>query len=167
MTISARQVYPPSVPKERSPGQTAVSISIPSDALAKIDARAAQRSLSRSAYLKLLALQDSALPGSVSPQPMDLTDEIYDFLLIAVPALQEYAAKKGEAEPPTVPPAEPSDELAETKLWKFFLLEMDEILRHKFLRSKELDYDIGLSRAIKEWLQQHRLLWAASHKPED
>jgi len=28
-------------------------------------------------------------------------------------------------------------------------------------------YDIGLSRAIKEWLQMHHALWAVTHQPQD
>ena len=61
----------------------------------------------------------------------------------------------------------PPEEIAESRLWRFFLLERDEILRHKYLRSEALREDIGLQRAIKEWLQLHRALWAAAHPPAD
>ena len=73
--------------------------------------------------------------------------------------------KKGEQAPDTAP--EPPDEIAESRLWRFFLLERDEILRHKYLRSEALGDDIGLPQAVKEWLQQHRALWAAAHPPAE
>ena len=158
--------------KERSPDQTAVSISLSREALARIDARAATRGLSRSAFLKLLALNDASLteipPLSPAGLSADLTAEVYDFLLIAIPALQEYeAAKEAGGGKSSVPSTEniPTD-IAESKLWRFFLWEMDEILRHKYLRSQELKHDIGLSQACKEWLQMHRALWIVTHKPE-
>ena len=165
------------MPKERSPGQTSVSISLSSDVLAKIDAQAAALGLSRSAYLSLLAHHHVPIPGSplsaaAASQPEkapDLTAKVYDFLLIAVPALEQYAAsvENGGDPPPGAPIVEIPSDLAETKLWRFFLLEMDEILRHKYLRSKELGYNIGLSAAIREWLQMHRALWVAAQKLED
>ena len=90
---------------------------------------------------------------SVPGVPKRLDDPVADF----------DRQKKGEQAPDTAP--EPPDEIAESKLWRFFLLDRDEILRHKYLRSKELGYDIGLPQAVKEWLQQHRALWAAAHPP--
>jgi len=84
-----------------------------------------------------------------------------------IPALEKYAAvvegHDQEADPPMS--FDPPDDPALSKLWRFFLHEMDEILRHKYLRSKELGYDMGLSAAITEWLQKHRALWAAAHPP--
>ena len=152
-----------------------MSISLSSEMLGKIDAQAAAMGLSRSAYLSLLAHQHQPgtppiVPASGSTQPtkpLDLTAEVYDFLLIAVPALEQHAAalKDGGA-PLNAQTVEIPEDVANPKLWRFFLLEMDEILRHKYLRSKELGYNIGLSTAIKEWLQMHRALWMADHKPE-
>jgi hypothetical protein len=163
--------------KERSPGQTAVSLSISKEVLDRIDARAAALGISRSSYLTLLAQQDLSgtvtfpLPpvASAEPQlkPLALTEEAYEFLVEAVPALEEYACRKA-GEPPTGAGADPPPEdLTETRLWRFFLLEREEILRHKYLRSEALGRDIGLHQAIKEWLQQHHALWAAAHPPSE
>lgn len=100
-------------------------------------------------------------PGAAEPpRPPDLTALAYDFLLVAIPALEQYAASLANAGGEPVPPLtlEPPADPVITKLWRFFPLEMDEILRLKYLRSTELGYDIGLSRAIKEWLQMHHAL---------
>lgn len=103
------------------------------------------------------------------PQRLDFTAEVYDFLLIAIPALKEYEASKtsGAAKPGDAVTVEIPPDMAESKLWRFFLLERDEILRHKWNRSKELDEDLGLPRAIKEWLHLHRALWIAAQQSED
>ena len=151
-----------------------MSISISRDALAKIDARATFLGLTRSSYMGLVAQHDvtkgGPLPiltdGPPQPsQPLDLTEEVYDFLLIAIPALQEYEtyrkAKEAGQEPANPPSFEAPRGLAETKLWRFFLWERDEILEYKWLQSEKERFDIGLSRAIKEWLQKHRALWIA------
>ncbi len=184
------------MPKERTPGLTAVSISITLDALARIDARAAQFGLSRSAYMGLMALQDpskvgitipiqppaDAAPTSASslqpsalanapatpsvlslPQPFEWTAEVYTFLLIAIPALEEYeeSKKKGDPNPGDPVTVEIPPDLAESKLWRFFLLEREQILRLKWLESEQAGYDIGFSRAIQIWLSLHRTLWIA------
>ena len=49
--------------KERSPDQTAISVSISRDLLALIDARAQSLNLTRSRYLALLAQQDLTKGG--------------------------------------------------------------------------------------------------------
>lgn len=165
-------------PRKRSPDQAIVSVSISREALAKIDARAAELALPRSAYLKLLAQQDltrempvsfSKSGNSLDAQPRDLTAEVYDFLLTAIPAMQEHeSAKQNPEDKPSSPPMrEIPEDVAETNLWRFFLLEKDEILRHKWLRSQELGYELSLSRTIEEWLQKHRSLWAKCHPVED
>jgi len=161
---------------DRSPDQTAVSISLPRDLLAQIDARAKALRMPRSRYLGMVAYQELTkggplmIPGPENTQPpatLDLTAEVYDFLLMAIPALEKYAAVVEGHDQDADPPMsfDPPDDPALSKLWRFFLHEMDEILRHKYLRSKELGYDMGLSAAITEWLQKHRALWAAAHPP--
>jgi hypothetical protein len=157
--------------KDRSPENTSVCISIDKGLLAEIDKRAKSHSLPRSRYLAIIAKHDLSSNNGVSPlamtgvseapKPLDLTAEVYDFLLLAIPALDDFDRRKND-QPSTGAAPEPPEEIAESKLWRFFLLERDEILRHKYLRSKALGYDIGLPQAIKEWLQQHRALWAAT-----
>ena len=178
------------------PGQKVISVSLPQTLLSDIDARAGSLGLSRSAYLSLLARQDISNPGPPSfstpkpeisaatappsgaggPQParpIDLTAQVYDFLLTAIPALQQYEASKtapeDDEDDPSPEPAEieaPPD-LAESKLWQFFLLERDQILRLKWLESENVGHDIGLSHAIQIWLQRHRALWIAGQQAHD
>ena len=160
--------------KERSPDNTSVCISLDKSLLAEIDKRAKLHGLPRSRYLALIAKHDLAAKNGVSPlatsdaaeppKPLDLTAEVYDFLLLAIPALADFDRQKKDDQAPDTAP-EPPDEIAESRLWRFFLLERDEILRHKYLRSEALHDDIGLPQAVKEWLQQHRALWAAAHPP--
>ena len=54
------------VTKLRSPGQTAISVSIPLDLLAEVDKRAAALGLSRSVYLALLARKDLVDGGDLT-----------------------------------------------------------------------------------------------------
>jgi hypothetical protein len=172
------------------PGQKVISVSLPQTLLDDIDARATSLGLSRSAYLSLLAQQDLTKPGPIPlpkvtapgaaqpAKPLDLTAMAYDFLLLAIPALEKYEASQvtDDEETPATSAQGGAGESAipakldETagpamnKLWRFFIHEKDEILRHKYLRSTELGYNIGLPRAIREWLQEHRALWVAARK---
>ncbi len=78
--------------KRRSPGQTAISLSLEADLLKKIDQRAESLGLNRSTYLSLLARKDIAEKGDLiirqkspfkggeivpprKPGPAGLTDE--------------------------------------------------------------------------------------------
>lgn len=56
------------VQKRRSPGQTAVSLSIEQELLAQIDQRAEALGLSRSVYLAALARRDLADKGDLTIQ---------------------------------------------------------------------------------------------------
>jgi hypothetical protein len=47
-------------------------------------------------------------------------------------------------------------------LWQYFLKERDEILRHKWIEAKNAGYDIGMDRAIRDWLKKKHALWAAA-----
>jgi len=147
--------------KDRAPDQTAVSISLPKDILSQIDARAGALGIPRSRYLSIIALQDISKGGplQLETNQIDLPAEVYQFLLIAIPALAEYEQRKGKRK--TAEP-EPPEELADSTLWKFFMVERDEILRYKWLESQKEGKDIGINRAIHEWLQKHRALWAAA-----
>lgn len=53
-----------------------------------------------------------------------------------------------------------SDELLKnSSLYKEFLAERDEILRHKWLESEKAGYDIGFERALTDWIVNHRGKW--------
>src|SRR5512137_2478912 len=99
--------------KPRSPEQTAISVSITKELLARIDARANELGLSRSRYIAVIAQIDIAeggpltIPtqGAVEPAPpVNLTAEATEFLKLAVPILTQYQDSHGQSPTPEVPP---------------------------------------------------------------
>lgn len=53
-----------------------------------------------------------------------------------------------------------SEELVtKSRLYQEFLAERDEILRHKWLESEKVGYDIGFERALVDWMVKHRPAW--------
>jgi len=154
--------------RERSSEQTAISVSITKDLLAQIDVRATSLGLTRSRYLAVLAQQDIHTGGpliiatqdeSQLGPPIELTPKALDFLKLAVPALTQYQDSHGQCPAPEV-----SGPVSQTELWQFFLKQRDEILKDKWIDSRNAGYDIGMERAIRDWLQKNYALWSA---PED
>jgi hypothetical protein len=152
--------------EEPSKDQMEVCLSLPEALLAQIDTRAIALNLSRSQYLTLLARNDITQGGIVTlptadatqpPKQVDLTEEAVGFLNIAIPALTEYEHRRDIGDIP-----EPPEPIADSELWRYFLDERDEILEYKWLQSEKLGFDIGMDRAIREWLQKHHALWAAA-----
>ena len=150
--------------RPRSPDQTAISVSITKELLARIDARANELGLSRSRYIAVVTQIDIAKGGSLTiptqgavepAPPVNLTPEATEFLKLAVPILTQYQDSHGHSPTPEVPP-----HIAQTKLWPFFLKQRDQILKDKWNSSKDACYDIGMERAIREWLQRNYLVWA-------
>jgi hypothetical protein len=154
---------------------TAVSISLPTVLLRQIDERADQLGIPRSQYLALLARKDIVAGGPLSlpvshpdrtPKQIDLTEEVIAFLKFAHPILieREKIVNEADTKPPPLE-VEPPDSLAEKAFWLGVMDELDEILEYKWLQSEKLGYDIGLDRAIREWLQQYYTAWAAENPP--
>jgi hypothetical protein len=44
-------------------------------------------------------------------------------------------------------------------LYKEFLAEQDEILRHKWIESEKVGFDIGFDRALIDWIVKYRSAW--------
>ena len=58
------------------------------------------------------------------------------------------------------PPREDSTELVKNSvLYKEFLAEREEILRHKWIESEKAGYDIGFERALLDWILKYRSAW--------
>jgi hypothetical protein len=155
--------------KARSKGQTSICISLATEQLAEIDARATALNLNRSQYLALVARKDIMRGGPLlipdpdaakPPRQIDLTAEAVEFLKIAIPALEKYERHRDAGIIPENP--EPPESLADSDLWEYFLAERDEILEYKWIESEKEHRDIGIDRAIREWLKQHHALWAAA-----
>ncbi len=49
--------------------------------------------------------------------------------------------------------------LKSSALYKEFLAEREEILKHKWLESEKAKQDIGFERALLDWIVKHRAAW--------
>lgn len=54
---------------------------------------------------------------------------------------------------------ENSDLVKESLLYKEFLAEREEILRHKWIESEKAGHDIGFEKALLDWIVKHRSSW--------
>ena len=58
------------------------------------------------------------------------------------------------------PPVENNTDLVKNSvLYKEFLAEREEILRHKWIESEKLGCDIGFEKALLDWIVKHRSVW--------
>ena len=64
-------------------------------------------------------------------------------------------------EPPTS-----RDFVKQSSLYQEFLAEREEILKHKWLESERLGYDIGFEKALLEWIRKHRESWRAARRQQ-
>lgn len=60
------------------------------------------------------------------------------------------------------PQTEPSDLVTNSVLYKEFLAERDEILRHKWIESEKIGRDIGFEKALLDWILKYRSGWRSS-----
>lgn len=56
------------------------------------------------------------------------------------------------------------DMVMNSALYREFLAEREEILRHKWIESEKSGYDIGFERALVDWIMNHRSNWRRSRK---
>jgi len=56
------------------------------------------------------------------------------------------------------------DLVQHSMLYKEFLAERDEILRHKWIESEKAGYDIGFERALIDWIITHRSVWLQTRR---
>jgi hypothetical protein len=54
---------------------------------------------------------------------------------------------------------EAGDLVKNSNLYKEFLAEREEILRHKWIESEKAGHDIGFERALLDWIVRHRSGW--------
>jgi hypothetical protein len=55
--------------------------------------------------------------------------------------------------------SEPFDLVKNSVLYKEFLAERDEILRHKWIESEKTGRDIGFEKALLDWIIKYRSNW--------
>src|ERR1700712_4730801 len=61
--------------------------------------------------------------------------------------------------PKTAANGENSELVKESLLYKEFLAEREEILRHKWIESEKAGHDIGFEKALLDWIVKHRSSW--------
>lgn len=54
---------------------------------------------------------------------------------------------------------EHSDLVRNSVLYKEFLAEREEILRHKWIESEKAGHDIGFEKALLDWIVKYRSSW--------
>jgi hypothetical protein len=59
---------------------------------------------------------------------------------------------------------EPENLLRKSALYKEFLAERNEILKHKWIESEKVGYDIGFERALLDWIVKYRSTWRKGRK---
>ena len=59
------------------------------------------------------------------------------------------------------------DFVKQSPLYQEFLAEREEILRHKWLESERLGYDIGFERALLDWIRKHRDAWRVARRGQN
>jgi hypothetical protein len=68
---------------------------------------------------------------------------------------------------PTPPEGNDSrDFVKQSSLYQEFLAEREEILKHKWIESERLGYDIGFERALLDWIRKHRDSWRAARRAQ-
>jgi len=63
-------------------------------------------------------------------------------------------------------PATTREFVKQSSLYQEFLAEREEILKHKWLESERLGYDIGFERALLDWIRKHRESWRAARRQQ-
>ena len=61
---------------------------------------------------------------------------------------------------------EGSDLVRNSSLYREFQAEREEILKHKWIESEKVGYDIGFERALTDWIIKHRAKWRKSRQPQ-
>ena len=59
-----------------------------------------------------------------------------------------------------------SDLVKNSVLYREFLAEREEILRHKWIESEKTGHDIGFEKALLEWIVKHRSTWRENRKKQ-
>ena len=55
-----------------------------------------------------------------------------------------------------------SELIKNSTLYREFQAEREEILKHKWIESEKVGYDIGFERALTDWIVKHRSKWRKS-----
>ena len=61
-------------------------------------------------------------------------------------------------------PESANDLVRNSSLYREFQAEREEILKHKWIESEKLGYDIGFEHALTDWIIKHRSKWRKSRQ---
>src|SRR5262245_19329124 len=67
---------------------------------------------------------------------------------------------------PAQEPSTSREFVKQSSLYQEFLAEREEILKHKWIESERLGYDIGFERALLDWIRKHRDAWRANRRAQ-
>jgi len=51
-------------------------------------------------------------------------------------------------------------------LYKEFLAEREEILRHKWIESEKAGHDVGFEKDLLDWIVKYRSAWRSQRQPD-
>ena len=57
-----------------------------------------------------------------------------------------------------------SEFVQQSSVYREFLAEREEILRHKWIESEKMGRDIGFDQALIDWVKKHREYWRAARR---
>lgn len=58
-------------------------------------------------------------------------------------------------------------DIKNTSLYKEFLAQREEVLKHKWFESERAGYDIGFAKALIDWTMKFKSKWVRERHPED
>lgn len=62
------------------------------------------------------------------------------------------------------PNADSKNMVMNSALYREFLAEREEILKHKWIESEKVGHDIGFERALLDWIVKHRSNWRRARR---
>jgi hypothetical protein len=86
-------------------------------------------------------------------QESDCHHRYKDYILPIKPRLEAYMSESARCSHAN------EDLLKRSSLYREFLAEREEILRHKWLESEKAGRDIGFEQALTDWIVKHRAQW--------
>ena len=61
---------------------------------------------------------------------------------------------------------DPNSVFKNSALYREFLLEREEILKHKWHLSEQAGHDVGFEKGLLDWIVNHRSAWRATREKE-
>jgi hypothetical protein len=68
------------------------------------------------------------------------------------------------ASTPVISGSASAEPVKDSLLYREFLAEREEILRHKWIESEKAGHDIGFEKALLDWIVRHRSSWRAQRQ---